>query len=146
MPSTRRNSRPNPDFARQDARSANRLRLIAILSDITRRFTKAELVARLGGRMPFGPVMNIAEIAEDPHFAAREMIVTVDEPGQPDATVAGVPVKMTATPGGVRRRAPFLGEHTRVRLIEAGLTEDEIEGLIARREAAGFDTNERNSE
>ncbi|WP_212597411.1 CaiB/BaiF CoA transferase family protein [Sphingopyxis granuli] len=136
----------DPDFARQDARSANRLRLIAILSDITRRFTKAELVARLGGRMPFGPVMNIAEIAEDPHFAAREMIVTVDEPGQPDATVAGVPVKMTATPGGVRRRAPFLGEHTRVRLIEAGLTEDEIEGLIARREAAGFDTNERNSE
>lgn len=134
----------DPDFARQEARAANRLRLIPILSDITRGFTKAELVARLGGRMPFGPVMNIAEIAGDPHFAAREMIVTVDEPGQPDAAVAGVPVKMTATPGGVRRRAPFLGEHTRTRLIEAGLTEDEIEGLIARREAANFDASERN--
>ncbi|PKP71560.1 MAG: hypothetical protein CVT83_02790, partial [Alphaproteobacteria bacterium HGW-Alphaproteobacteria-5] len=96
--------------------------------------------------MPFGPVMNIAEIAADPHFAAREMIVAVDEPGQPDASIAGVPVKMTATPGGVRRRAPFLGEHTRARLIEAGLTEDAIEGLIARREAASFDANERNIE
>jgi crotonobetainyl-CoA:carnitine CoA-transferase CaiB-like acyl-CoA transferase len=136
----------DPDFARREARSANRLRLIQILGDITRRFTKAELVARLGGRMPFGPVMNIAEIAADPHFAAREMIVAVDEPGQPDASIAGVPVKMTATPGGVRRRAPFLGEHTRARLIEAGLTEDEIEGLIARREAASFDANERNIE
>ncbi|PKQ01022.1 MAG: CoA transferase, partial [Alphaproteobacteria bacterium HGW-Alphaproteobacteria-13] len=39
----------DPDFARREARSANRLRLIQILGDITRRFTKAELVARLGG-------------------------------------------------------------------------------------------------
>lgn len=132
-----------PDFARQAARAANRSRLIAVLGEITRRFTKAELVTRLGGRLPFGPVMNIADIAKDPHFAARAMIVAMDEPGQPDATVAGVPVKMTATPGAVHRRAPFLGEHTRARLLEAGLTEDEIEGLIARREAAIFEESER---
>lgn len=133
----------DPDFALQEHRSANRQRCIAILSDMTRRFTKAELTSRLGGRMPYGPVMNIAEIARDPHFAAREMIVAVDEPGQPPASVAGVPVKLSATPGGIHRRAPFLGEHTRVRLLEAGLTATEIEDLIARREAAAYDTDER---
>lgn len=72
-----------PDFARQAARAANRSRLIAVLGEITRRFTKAELVTRLGGRLPFGPVMNIADIAKDPHFAARAMIVAMDEPGSP---------------------------------------------------------------
>lgn len=135
----------DPAFATGAARTANRSRMIDILSEHTRRFTKAELITRLGGRMPFGPVMNIAEILDDPHFAAREMIVTVDEPGQPPLYVAGVPVKFTATPGGVHRRAPFLGEQTRARLLEAGLTSEEIDLLIARREAASFDP-ERNPE
>lgn len=136
----------DPDFQKQAARSANRLRLIDRMSDITRRFSKADLMARLGGRMPFGPVMDIAEIEKDPHFIAREMIVSVVEPGHDPVNIAGVPVKMTATPGGVRRRAPFLGEQTRVRLLEAGLTEAEIDGLIARREAASFDMIERITE
>jgi len=136
----------DPDYAHQGARSANRLRLIERIGDITRHFTKAELMARLGGHMPFGPVMDIAEIERDPHFIAREMIVPVVEPGHPPLNIAGVPVKMTATPGGVRRRAPFLGEQTRLRLLEAGLTDAEVDDLIARREAASFDTNERISE
>ena len=99
------------------------------------RFTKAELIDRLGGHIPFGPVMNVLDILTDPHFAAREMIVEVDEPGQRSLKVTGVPIKLTATPGAVRRRAPFLGEHTWSRLREAGLAEDEIQLLIDRREA-----------
>ncbi len=133
----------DPAFAKREDRSANRLRLIDILSDLTRGFTKADLMDRLGGRMPFGPVMNISEIEKDPHFIAREMIIPVDEPGHQTAHVAGVPVKMTATPGGVRRRAPFLGEQTRSRLLEAGLSEAEVNDLIARREAVSFETTER---
>jgi crotonobetainyl-CoA:carnitine CoA-transferase CaiB-like acyl-CoA transferase len=136
----------NPDYADQRARARNRLRVIAKLSAVTRRFSKAELAERLGGRIPFGPVMNIAEIVASPHFAAREMIVPVSEPGHPDAGIAGVPVKMTATPGAVRRRAPFLGEHTRARLLDAGLTATEIDELIARREAGEFSMDERDSQ
>ncbi|AOH87187.1 formyl-CoA transferase (plasmid) [Sphingomonas panacis] len=125
----------NPRFASQDLRTFNRRDLVAALSAATARFTKAELVDLLGGRIPFGPVMNIADIEGDPHFASRDMIVSVDEPGQTPLRVAGVPIKMTETPGAVHRRAPFLGEHTRDRLREAGLSDDEIQLLIDRREA-----------
>lgn len=125
----------DPRYATEEGRTANRRDLIDALSAVTRTFTKAELTARLGGRIPFGPVMNVAEIVSDPHFAARDMIVEVDEPGQRSLRVAGVPVKLTATPGGVQRRAPYLGEHTWSRLRDAGLSEDEIQLLVDRREA-----------
>ncbi len=123
-------------FAGHRLRSENRNALIEALSARTRRLSKAELTARLGGRIPFGPVMNIAEIERDPHFAARQMIVEVEQPGAAPIRIAGVPVKMTRTPGGVHARAPLLGEHTRAQLRRAGLTEIEIQTLIDGRAAA----------
>lgn len=122
-------------FASVQLRSTNRLALIAELGAVTSRFSKADMVARLGGKLPFGPVMDISEIEVDPHFIAREMIVEVDEPGFAPVRIAGVPIKLTGTPGGVHRRAPFLGEHTRQRLLEAGLTNAEVDTLIAQRAA-----------
>lgn len=129
----------DPLLATRAARTQNRHYAIAAISDQTRRFTKAELMHRLGGHLPFGPVWNIAEIRDDPHFIAREMIVAVDEPGHPPVEIAGVPIKLTETPGSIRRRAPFLGEQTRIRLVEAGLSNDEIDLLISRREALASD-------
>ena len=124
----------DPRFADREARTENRRALIEELSAQMRRFTKAELTSRLGGRIPFGPVMNIAEIETDPHFAAREMIIEVEQPGSNPIRVAGVPIKMSVTPGGVRRRSPLLGEDTRQVLRDAGLGEDEIELIAQRRE------------
>ncbi len=129
-------------YARREERNRNRLALIADLGVRTRRFAKAELMRRLGGRIPFGPVMNIAEIARDPHFAARDMIVPVEQPGGEPVRVAGVPIKLTGTPGGVRRRAPLLGEDTVARLRAAGLSDDEIAHLIERRAALSAPTQE----
>ena len=126
----------DPRFGTRAARSENRLALIAAVGEVTGRLTKAQLVARLGGHIPFGPVMDIAEIEADPHFAVREMIVEVEPFGAEPLRIAGVPIKLTLTPGGVRRRAPRLGENTIDRLREAGLTEAEIAGLIERRVAA----------
>jgi crotonobetainyl-CoA:carnitine CoA-transferase CaiB-like acyl-CoA transferase len=128
----------DPRFSSFKARSANRHVLIEALDEHTRRFSKAELMARLGGRIPFGPVMNIADIEADPHFVAREMIVEVEQPGSSPIRLAGVPIKMTRTPGGVRVRAPLLGEHTRVQLKRAGLTDAEIQTLIDARAAAAL--------
>lgn len=128
----------DPRFSTRSQRVQNRLELIDILSRELAKFTKAELTAKLGGKIPFGPVMNIAEIEKDRHFITRKMIVEVDDPGRASIRIAGVPVKMTRTPGAVKRRAPLLGEHTRLRLQEVGLSEEEIELLIERREAAQF--------
>ena len=132
----------DPRYADSKARSENRRALIDLLSTFTGRLTKAELVARLGGRIPFGPGRNIAEIERDPHFAARQMVVEVAQPGAAPIRIAGVPIKMTATPGGVHARAPLLGEHTRAQLKRAGLSDAEIQILIDGRAAAAADSQE----
>jgi len=125
----------DPRFTSFKTRSDNRHALVETLGAYTAQFSKAELMERLGGRIPFGPVMNIAEIERDPHFAAREMLVEVEQPGSAPIRIAGTPVKMTLTPGGVHARAPLIGEHTRVQLKAAGLSDAEIQALIDTRAA-----------
>ena len=104
----------DPRFANHGPRGANKAELIPLLEEVTSKFTKAELQEKLGGKVPFGPVMGIDEIATDPHFAAREMLVEVEQPGSSaPLQIAGVPTKMTETPGRVVSRAPYLGEHNK---------------------------------
>ena len=122
-------------YATPERRIEHRVALITALSKYTARYTKAELTSRLGGVIPFGPVMNIADITRDPHYAAREMLVSVEQPGDEPIQIVGVPIKMTGTPGGVHRRAPLLGEDTLTRLREAGLSEAEIKDLLEKRAA-----------
>lgn len=125
----------DPAYASPELRIEHRADLVKTLSERTARLTKDELAARLGGKIPFGLVMNIADIARDPHFAARNMIVSVEQLGDPPIQIAGVPIKMTGTPGGVHRRAPLLGEDTVERLRQAGLSEAEIADLLKKRVA-----------
>ena len=117
-------------FASPALRGKNRLVLETLLGKATSKFSKAELKEQLGGRVPFGPVMQMDEIASDPHFAARNMIVPVEQPGSTKKTkIAGVPIKLSKTPGAVQSRSPFLGEHTEETLRKAGISESEIERL-----------------
>ena len=118
-------------FVRPELRGKNRLALIELLSEVTRTYTKAELVERLGGKIPFGPVMQIDEMNEDPHFKARDMIVEVEQPGSKTGVkIAGVPIKMTETPGGVHHRAPYIGEQSEEILKELDLDEGQLEKLL----------------
>jgi formyl-CoA transferase len=84
--------------------------------------TTREATEALGGRVPAGPVETVRDIFADPHARSREMLVEVEQPGcARSAVYAGVPIKHTATPGGIRRRPPRLGEHTAEILAELGL-------------------------
>ena len=121
-------------FATPRARQANRVRVIERLSALTLRLTKAELQERLGGLVPFGPVLTIAEIAHDPHFAARDMLAEIECPGFPEPMrIAGQPIKFARTPSGVRGRGPDLGEHTAAVLRAHGASDADL----ARWAAAG---------
>jgi crotonobetainyl-CoA:carnitine CoA-transferase CaiB-like acyl-CoA transferase len=105
------------------ARVQNSAFIIDVIEAFTRKRTKAELKEALGGIVPFGPVYTADDIFEDPHFAAREMLVELDHPGSHQrVTIAGVPIKMTKTPGRVARRAPLLGEQTDEILSRAGFS------------------------
>ncbi|WP_349604787.1 CoA transferase [Cupriavidus sp. DF5525] len=92
--------------------------------------SKAEIAAALGGKVPFGPVYTSTEIFADPHYAVREVLVEVEQPGSARAVrIAGVPIKLSETPGGVHRRAPLLGEHTDEVLSSAGYAGEDIRRL-----------------
>lgn len=116
-------------------RLSRRAEVEGLVSDWTGARTKAEISAVLGGKIPFGPVLNVEEIVADAHTKARGMIAMVDLPGVPNhkLTIAGTAVKMTATPGGVRTRAPLVGEHTDAVLRDFGFGSDEIARLSASR-------------
>ncbi len=120
----------DPRFITNDDRARNRAAMIDALNAYTSCHTKAELSALLGGVIPFGAIMNIGDIAQDPHFAAREMIVPIEQPGGDAIKIAGVPIKMTVTPGGVHRRAPLLGEDSFTYLRELGMDDAQIQALI----------------
>ena len=120
----------DPRTATAEARVANRDYVYEQLELYTAVRTKKELAAVLGGTIPFGPVYNVAEVKADPHFAAREMIVQVDHPGLDQTLgIAGIPVKMTETPGRIERRAPLTGEHTDEILGEIGMAASRIAKL-----------------
>lgn len=122
----------NPLTAERQARSANRAAAIAAISAVTRCFSKDELRARLGGKVPFGPVYHVADIEQDPHFAARDMIQPITVPGiSSPMRIAGIPIKFSETPGRIRHAGPGQGEHSTEVLAELGLSEAEIAGLRA---------------
>ncbi|MNT56972.1 formyl-coenzyme A transferase [compost metagenome] len=60
------------------------------------------------------------------------MLVEAEQPGAARGlTIAGSPVRMSATPGGVRHRAPMTGEHTDRTLADLGFAAGEIAALRA---------------
>lgn len=122
----------DPRYATNDARLTHRDEVEDAVGAWSSRHTKRELAEQFGGEIPFGPVFDAADVFADPHFRVREMLVEVEQPGAARSlTIAGSPVRMSDTPGGVRHRAPMIGEHTDATLAEFGFGAQEIATLRA---------------
>jgi formyl-CoA transferase len=114
------------------SRAKNRTFVNDLVSEWTRARTKRELAVLLGGRVPFGPVQTVADIFADPHVRARGMLAEVEHPGSSKpSVVAGTPIHLSGTPGGVRHRAPYHGEHTLEMLRILGYDDAEIDRMRA---------------
>jgi len=61
--------------------------------------------------VPFGGIYTAADIADDPHYAARENIVTVEDEELGSLSMPGVIPKLCGTPGRVASAGPPLGKH-----------------------------------
>lgn len=104
------------------ARVANRSLVNSAIEAWTTGLSKAEVVAALGGSVPCGPVNTAADLFADPHLRARNMIREVDLPGDnAPVSLVGPPVKFSATPTDIYRRAPMLDEHRAEILAQFGI-------------------------
>ncbi len=102
------------------ARYHHRDEIIAALTEWAATLTNAEVIAAIGGKVPCGPVNHPGDLFTDPHVAARDMLIAVEQPvGRPIVQIAP-PIRMSATPPGIYRRAPKLGEHNDEVLGELG--------------------------
>jgi len=119
-----------PEFADNASRVANRALLATLIEEVTATEHRAHWLALLEANdIPCGPINNYAQVFAEPQVVARDMVVEMDHPTLGHIKTLGSPIKMSATPPDVARRAPRLGEHTDAILSEAGLDANEIAAL-----------------
>jgi crotonobetainyl-CoA:carnitine CoA-transferase CaiB-like acyl-CoA transferase len=122
----------DPRFSSNAMRIENRVVLAETLSLVFLKHSTAHwLEAFEKAGVPAGPVLSITDMHADPQALARDMIVSTDHPVAGQVKTIGHPVKFSETPGGVKRPAPLMGQHTAEVLREIGYSESEIVAMAA---------------
>jgi crotonobetainyl-CoA:carnitine CoA-transferase CaiB-like acyl-CoA transferase len=124
----------DPRFARHALRIQNIAILYGIIEEHAPERTNREwieLCDRLS--IPCMPVIPPTELWDDPHIRATGLLGLAEHPTEGRYRTIGSPVTFSETPTGIRKHAPNLGEDTVSVMRAAGLSEDEIELLLARR-------------
>ncbi len=102
----------DPRYAKSRERIERADDLEQLLGDwiATRDF--ADIESRLvGANVPFGGIYTAADIAEDPHYAARDNIATVMDEDDGEIVMPGVVPKLMGTPGRIATAGPDIGQH-----------------------------------
>jgi CoA:oxalate CoA-transferase len=103
----------DPRFGSMWDRAQNYDSLRPLIQAWVRTLERDELLSLLiDSDVPVGPVNTVEDIFACPQVRAREMLSEVRHPIAGPLAVAGVPMRFSETPGGVRSAAPLLGEHT----------------------------------
>ncbi|HWR44716.1 CaiB/BaiF CoA-transferase family protein [Sporomusa sp.] len=115
-------------FATNPGRTENQRQLKVILDTVFPAKSVDEWLATLEGEgIPCGPLNTVDKVIEDPQIKAREMIVETVHSVAGAVKMAGVPIKLSLTPGAVEKPAPLLGQHTQEILQDMlGLTSEQI--------------------
>ncbi len=103
----------DPRFATADVRAANRDVLIGLIGQTLAARPAQDWAARLDAAgVPCTRVNRIDQAVAEDQVAARDMIVEIEVPELGRIKVAGLPIKLSETPGRIDRHPPHLGEHT----------------------------------
>lgn len=103
------------------------------IAALTRHWARAELIeAMLAADIWCGEVKTHLEASRDPQVEHLGAITSYEHPTAGPVKVVAPAVKMSATPPTIRRPAPLVGQHSREILAEHGLSDAEIDALLAR--------------
>lgn len=122
----------DPRFCNIEARLDNIDSVYQVLSEIIETRTSAEWLADLdAASIPSVPINTSEDLLEDEHLKATGFWQTMEHPTEGRLNHPGIHTEFSASPGRVRRHAPHLGEHNREIMKEAGLSDAEIDSMIA---------------
>jgi len=121
----------DPRYATNVDRVAHRETLIPALQVRLLERTTAEWVERFWkSGVPAGPVQDLVQVFKDPQVLHREMLVRMNHPTiEGGVAMTGIPIKLSDTPGALRRHPPLPGEHTREILREHGYDVAQVAAL-----------------
>ena len=116
-----------PDLANNTGRVARVEEIDAAIGAWSAQRTVQQVLDALGAaRVPAGKVYTAKDIAEDPHYRARDMLLMQETRDGYSVEVPGIVPKLSATPGTIRSSAPHLGDDTDAVLAEMGLNAEQI--------------------
>ncbi len=102
----------DPRYAKSRDRIARADELEALLADWISERDFSDIEAKLAAaNVPFGGIYTAADIAADPHYAARENIISVADTTEGEIKMPGVVPKLMGTPGRVTHAGPAIGAH-----------------------------------
>ena len=127
-----------PALADNAGRVARVAEIDAAIGAWTAGHSVDEVLAALdAASVPAGRIYTVADIAADPHYAARGMLDTVRMDDGTPLAVPGIVPKLSRTPGAHRRNAPAVGQDTDAVLRGMGLSAEQITALRAQGIVAG---------
>ncbi|CRM44322.1 CaiB/BaiF CoA transferase family protein [Pseudomonas sp. 35 E 8] len=119
-----------PAFAHNDGRAAQSGLLDAAITHWTSSLPIDQVLSALeAAEVPAGRIYSVADIVSDPHYQARDMLLTAELPGGVSVKMPGIVPKLSETPGGVNWQGPTLGQHTDEILGSLGLAGADIQRL-----------------
>ncbi len=108
--------------------------LFAVLEGVFATLPRDEWIERLWQEdVPCAPILEPQEVFDHPHIRANSMLTEQNHPQAGKVEFVNIPVSLSACPGGIRRRAPLIGEHTDEVLEQLGYQPDELSGLRERK-------------
>jgi crotonobetainyl-CoA:carnitine CoA-transferase CaiB-like acyl-CoA transferase len=122
----------DPRFLTNAARLANDTTLDRMIADAISVMDQPECLARFRSKgVTVGPIYDASQLLADEHVARRGCYVAVGGNGE-ETVMHNVTPRLSGTPGGIRRTAPAVGEHTAELLEEAGIASADVEAMSAR--------------
>ena len=122
----------DPRFATLADRTRNVELLYALIDEVMATRGSADWLAVLKQQdIPCVPVKHPTELLDDPHLVATDFFERVEHPSEGPVLAMKSPMQMSASPVGLRRHAPRLGQHTREILAEIGYSEARCDALLA---------------